>query len=700
MRVKIRLERSYELFDRIVPRDAAVVDLGCGYGPLSYMLAMLSDRRRIGAWITTRRRSKRRGTASCGGPARSSSTPTCARRSCPGQTPSCWSTYCTTCSPEEQRALIERCAARLNAGGRIIIRDGDAGKAERHKTTAMTEVWSTKIVGFNKTDGELHFTSTPELAADARELGMEIHAAHKDTRTSNTVYILSRRETDRNKDDMQGQFDIIVIGSGLGGLECGAMLAREGMGVCVADRRPPRRLPAIVLPARTCDRHGHALHRQHAAGRRHHAPLLRIFRHPRDSLACGRSTRHSTSCRCPERATTPTCTVTKPSKSTSGNGSRTKRRGSAATARNLREIGGSIGIGVHRTGRLSDGGTKYLGAPAAGFIGECVADPLLRNVLAGTNPLYGGVRESSTLYHHAMVNHSNIEGACRFTGGTQQIADALAAKIREHGGTMLVRSRVVALHTEGRRITGVELADGRMLRAKTVISAIHPAETFRLIGPTPVIRKAFRERIGSLPDSYGLFSAYLLLKPGRIPYINRNLYYFAGKDVWKTLFDLEAMRPGMVLLSAQAPDGDPAWCDVVTLMTPVATRPWKAWEGSAPGRRPEAYTALKAAMTQATVDFACARLPELRDAIAHTYAATPLTYRHYTGAPHGAAYGLLKDWRSIMASHIPARTKFDNLLLTGQNLTVHGAIGVTLSAAATCSEIVGTEYLAKKIANA
>ena len=97
-----------------------------------------------------------------------------------------------------------------------------------------------------------------------------------------------------------------------------------------------------------------------------------------------------------------------------------------------------------------------------------------------------------------------------------------------------------------------------MLRAKTVISAIHPAETFRLIGPTPVIRKAFRERIGSLPDSYGLFSAYLLLKPGRIPCLNRNLYYFAGKDVWKTLFDLEAMRPGMVLLSAQAPDGAPA----------------------------------------------------------------------------------------------------------------------------------------------
>ena len=98
--------------------------------------------------------------------------------------------------PEEQRALIGRCAARLNAGGRIIIRDGDSGKAERHKATAMTE-----IVGFNKTDGGLHFTSTPELARIARELGMEIHAAHKDTRTSNTVYILSRRETDSGKEE-------------------------------------------------------------------------------------------------------------------------------------------------------------------------------------------------------------------------------------------------------------------------------------------------------------------------------------------------------------------------------------------------------------------------------------------------------------------------------------------------------------------
>ena len=367
----------------------------------------------------------------------------------------------------------------------------------------------------------------------------------------------------------------------------------------------------------------------------------------------------------------------------------------------IREIGDSIGVEVHRSGRLSSGGVKYLGASAAEFIGECVADPLLRSVLAGTNPLYGGVRESSPLYHHAMINHSNIEGACRFAGGTQHIADALAARIREHGGTILTGCRASALHTEGRRITGVELADGRILRAKSVISAIHPAATFGLIGPTPVLRRAFRDRMAGMPGTYGLFSVYLLLRPQSFPYINRNLYYYAeGGDVWDTLFDTEAMRPKMVLFSAQPPCADPAWSEVVTLMAPIATDIWSAWSGSAPGRRPEAYTALKTAVAEHLTDFVCERLPGLRAAIEQTYAATPLTYRHYTGIPHGAAYGLQKDCRNVMATCIPVRTKFENLLLTGQNLTVHGAIGVTLSAAATCAELLGTEYLAKKIGDA
>ena len=128
---------------------------------------------------------------------------------------------------------------------------------------------------------------------------------------------------------------------------------------------PARRLPAVVLPAGTCDRHGHALHRQHA-GRRHHAPLLRIFRHPR--LTAPAAARRGVRRRVAARSGRLRLHARLRSLRKAPRGMVPARSGGARPLlrRSQREIGGSIGVGVHRTGRLSAGGTKILGAPAAG----------------------------------------------------------------------------------------------------------------------------------------------------------------------------------------------------------------------------------------------------------------------------------------------------------------------------------------------
>jgi all-trans-retinol 13,14-reductase len=43
------------------------------------------------------------------------------------------------------------------------------------------------------------------------------------------------------------------------------------------------------------------------------------------------------------------------------------------------------------------------------------------------------------------------------------------------------------------------------------------------------------------------------------------------------------------------------------------------------------------------------------------------------------------------------KTKIPNFYFTGQNTNLHGVLGVTIGSVVTCGEILGLEYLLKKI---
>lgn len=47
MRKKSRLDGYYDSWDKLIPRDATITEIGCGYGQLSFMLALLSPKRTV-----------------------------------------------------------------------------------------------------------------------------------------------------------------------------------------------------------------------------------------------------------------------------------------------------------------------------------------------------------------------------------------------------------------------------------------------------------------------------------------------------------------------------------------------------------------------------------------------------------------------------------------------------------------------------
>lgn len=490
------------------------------------------------------------------------------------------------------------------------------------------------------------------------------------------------------------KYDVVIIGSGLGGLACGSMLSREGMSVCVLEQHS-----VVGGCLQSFRRHGRLLDTgMHYVGSmapgqtlnqyfKYFGVLDRLRLRALDDDAFdvirlgGRSFAHaSTYQRFVERL---------------AEEFPYERKGLERYCQGIRRVGQMITPDVLRTGRIASGGMEEQGVAAYDYIAECIADPLLRNVVAGGTMLYGGGRERTSLYEYAMINHSNIEGAYAFDGGSQHVADALADVIRERGGEVRVGARVERICLQGGRVQGVELLSGERIESRYVISSAHPALTYDMLEDRSAVRESHVRRIRSLENSCGMFTVSLLLRRGEVEMRNRNDYIYAHEDVWRPV---SAMETEAVMVSRQR--GEDGGCDVVTLLAPMPASRTEQWRETSVMRRGEEYEAFKRQQAERMIAFVEPYISDEVHAAEHVVTATSLTYRDYTLSPDGSAYGIVKDCRNPMLTHIPARTKVENLLLTGQSLNVHGALGVAVTSAVTCSVILGEEYLAKKIADA
>ncbi len=364
----------------------------------------------------------------------------------------------------------------------------------------------------------------------------------------------------------------------------------------------------------------------------------------------------------------------------------------------LQNLGSSINIDVHRQGKLSLSNLDSLSLSAVQFIEECVEDPILRSILAGTNALYGANRGSANLYHHAMINHSNIEGAHRCIGASYKVADLLHEQIIANGGVVKTKSKVVRLTIEANRVSDIVLEDGSTLSANNVISTLHPASTFEMIDTAKSIKQAYRTRLNLLPNTYGIFTVNLVLQPNSTLYQNKNYYLYGSNDTWNNLLHSHDLKPNAILLSSQLETDNSKFSSVISLMALINNGVFDQHKDSQFGKRSEEYKSLKSRITNNIVEYVLRFNPELKGKIKSIYSSSPLTYQHYTMVPEGSAYGLLKSYKNSISTIIPSHTKLDNLYLSSQNSNVHGAIGVTLAAAATCACFLGEEYLAKKIA--
>ncbi|MBO7478777.1 MAG: NAD(P)/FAD-dependent oxidoreductase [Salinivirgaceae bacterium] len=494
------------------------------------------------------------------------------------------------------------------------------------------------------------------------------------------------------------EYDIIIIGSGLGGLECGAILSKEGYNVCVLEKNEN-----FGGCFQTYNRRGHRLDTGiHYVGSLDDGQIMnQYFRYlgimdklklrKLDEEAFDQIHYHGKVYNFAMGHERFIDTLARQFPA--------ERDNLRRYVEQLKEVGNLISVDNLRQGVIATEGMRYFCTSAANLICQTISNPDLQEVLAGSALLYGGIRNLSTFYGHAMINNSYIESAYRFVDGTMQVSTELINVIRSNGGTVLNNADVTRIVADDTGAKGVMVNGEEFIGARNIISNVHPQRTLELLDKSRLIKNAYITRINSLPNTYGIFSIYLIAKPKSLKYNNFNIYLHGNNSVW---YDRQNY-PGHTtncMISMQAHTTDSEWAEVVTILTPMYFDEVAEWADTRPEQRGERYRLFKEAKTRQVFDFIRQHGIDLEPYADAIFTTSPLSYRDYTATPEGSAYGIIKDYKCPQVGFVSTRTKLGNLYLTGQNLNVHGALGVTLTAIITCADFLGQEYLAKKVGEA
>lgn len=370
----------------------------------------------------------------------------------------------------------------------------------------------------------------------------------------------------------------------------------------------------------------------------------------------------------------------------------------------LKEVCSKFPLYNLRSGGNLDEKNAVLGIDTRTFIESITSDKKLQAVLVGNSMLYELQSGMTPFYVPAMILNSYIESSWKCIDGGSDIGKFMAWNIREHGGVIHRNAEVKKIEVENGVAKSVLLADGSHIYAKHFISNMHPVQTLEMTD-SPLIKQAYKSRIKNLQNTIGGFVINIVFKKGTFKYVKHNYYYTKEGREWDTTNHTDKNWPLSYCVFFTASSKSPEYAEAMTLLAYMRFEEVEQWADtfntvSDENDRGTDYEAFKKRKAEQLLDCAEEKFPGLREKIDQYYTATPLSYRDYIGNADGSMYGIAKDHSNPLKTFISPRTKIPNLYLTGQNLNLHGILGATMSGLVTCTAFLGNEDIIEKIRNA
>jgi all-trans-retinol 13,14-reductase len=340
-------------------------------------------------------------------------------------------------------------------------------------------------------------------------------------------------------------------------------------------------------------------------------------------------------------------------------------------------------------------------------IGWHIKDPLLKSVLniqCGDHGLPPSL--ASFPFHCALMDHY-FNGGFYPMGGGAAIVKAMTNAIKRYRGDIKTGEAVkkILLQEEKdlspgtrRKVVGVELQNGEILKAKRVISNADPATTYKMVGHqnlSPKLLKKLEATRYSVTSLMFFISVDMDVREAGLD--SGNIWFMPDKD-------LDGIYEGLTKVSILETDEfDSLFISCSSLKDPLSFNgrhhtievvtfidydSFKALNTN-PEKTKERYQEIKARLSEKLMNTFKRILPAVHKNIVSIEVGTPMTNEYYINTTKGNVYGTEKGFMQTGPFSYKAKTEIENLYMCGASIMSHGVAGASYSGVKTAAEILG-----------
>jgi all-trans-retinol 13,14-reductase len=319
-------------------------------------------------------------------------------------------------------------------------------------------------------------------------------------------------------------------------------------------------------------------------------------------------------------------------------------------------------------------------------ISETISNPKLASVLSAQWGTYGGKPTEASFAFHATVMGHYLEGAGYPVGGAATIAKGLVPVIEAAGGSARAGTPVSEILFEEGKAVGVRSQAGDTIKASHIVSAIGAGETVKHLLPEEIRQQAWAQEIATFKPSICYFQVFLGFE-GDIAQngaTRSNHWFYESWNTNHALWTAAEDEPIPMMFVSFPTLKDPAHDPGPSNKHTGEILIWADWssvadfaEGGIEGRADE-WAAYKQGIESRMLEYFEAKFPALAPLIVYHELGTPLATVKFTGHDQAGFYGVETTPRRVLSDALSARTPVSGLFLSGQDVVSPGIAGALM----------------------